>query len=259
MIKKWFFDLWDNLFHSIILSVGFTALMAVPLLLPGLVAAISPGLSLAIVVIGILAIFAYAGAVNRYTLGFVRSEAFLFGDFLKNLKIGLVPSLVLGGISILLSIVVPLGFQFYGSLNNIVGISAIALLFWALVFWFLMIQYWWPLNAQLEPKTLKIVKKCFLLFFDNPIFTIFMLLGALIIIVLSFLTASMFPGFAGLMLWFQVGLKLRMYKYDYLETLGDDANPAKGKVRIPWDSLLADEKERIGHRTLKGMFFPWKE
>ena len=107
MIKKWFFDLWDNLFHSIILSVGFTVLLTIPTLVPSMVVIISPALSWFFLVVGILVLFAYAGAVNRYTLGFVQSEAFLFGDFLKHLKNGLVPSLVLGGIIIMLTWIKP--------------------------------------------------------------------------------------------------------------------------------------------------------
>ena len=120
-----------------------------------------------------------------------------------------------------------------------------------------MVQYWWPLNAQIEPKIKKLFKKCFLLFFDNPAFTFFMFIGAVLIIALSILTASMFPGFAGLLLWFQVGLKLRMYKYDYLETLAPDQSGKK--VKIPWNTLLQEERDRIGHRSLKSMFMPWKE
>ena len=127
MIKKWFFDLWDNLFHAIVLSIGFAFLLAFTMLVPSLVAVAGPAFSLATVVIGTLAIFIYAGAVNRYTLGFVQAKGFLFGDFPKFLKAGFLPSLVLGIITILITIVVPFGFQFYGSLNNLLGIVAIAL------------------------------------------------------------------------------------------------------------------------------------
>ena len=84
-----------------------------------------------------------------------------------------------------------------------------------------------------------------------------MVLGAILISLLSVFTLSLFPGVTGLLLWFQVGLKLRMYKYDYLETI--DPNEPRNKIKIPWDTLLATEKEQIGPRSLKGMFFPWKD
>ena len=49
-------------------------------------------------------------------------------------------------------------------------------------------------------------------------------------------------------------MKLRLYKYDYLEE-----NPDAKRNDIPWDALLIDERERVGKRTLRGMIFPWKE
>jgi hypothetical protein len=30
-------------------------------------------------------------------------------------------------------------------------------------------------------------------------------------------------------------------------------------VRVPWDALLAEDREQVGVRTLRGMIFPWKE
>jgi hypothetical protein len=43
-------------------------------------------------------------------------------------------------------------------------------------------------------------------------------------------------------------------KYDYLEE-----NPRADRKHIPWETLLREERERVGKRTLKGMIFPWKE
>lgn len=259
MIKKWFFDLWDNLFHAMLMSVAFALLMALLMMGSFGLGAMVPLLGYAAVALSIVLLFIYAGAVNRYTLGFVKSERFLFGDFPKYLKAGLIPAALMGILSLVAVFLFLTGIRFYGSLNSMIGIIAIALLFWALVFWVFAVQYWLPLNAQIEPNSRKLIKKSFLLFIDNPMFTLFMFIGAVIITVLSVLTASLFPGFTGLILWFQVGLKLRMYKYDYLETLGEEALQSKKKVVIPWDTLLAAERERIGSRTLRNMFFPWKE
>ena len=57
-----------------------------------------------------------------------------------------------------------------------------------------------------------------------------------------------------LLLWYNVALKLRMYKYEYLEK-----NPNAKRKDIPWETLLAEEKEYLGKRTLKGFIFPWKD
>ena len=69
-----------------------------------------------------------------------------------------------------------------------------------------------------------------------------------------------------------------MYKYDFLEerqqasadqTSADQEGTDEGqveqaggkrrRVRIPWDALLAEDREQVGVRTLRGMIFPWKE
>ena len=64
----------------------------------------------------------------------------------------------------------------------------------------------------------------------------------------------MLPGISAVVLWISVGLKLRLYKYDYLEK-----NPEANRKKIPWDALLVADKDRVGKRTLRGMIFPWKE
>jgi len=93
----------------------------------------------------------------------------------------------------------------------------------------------------------------FLLLLDNPLFTVGLLIGSLVVFVLSAFTAFLLPGLATILLWWNVALKLRLYKYDHLEKHPDD------RRHIPWDGLLAEDRDRVGKRTLKGMIFPWKE
>ena len=93
----------------------------------------------------------------------------------------------------------------------------------------------------------------FLILLDNPLFTLSLMLTSLLISLLSVLTALLLPGIATVLLLTNAGLKLRLYKYDYL-----DQHPESRK-HIPWDMLLNEDRERVGKRTLKGMIFPWKE
>ena len=83
---------------------------------------------------------------------------------------------------------------------------------------------------------------------------LFLLAYNLVTIVLSFFLAFLVPGFAGVALAGDVALRLRMYKYDWLE-----ANPGAKRNEVPWDELLGEDRELVGKRTLKGMIFPWKE
>ena len=100
----------------------------------------------------------------------------------------------------------------------------------------------------------KNIKKIFLIFFDNTFFSLGVFIGSVVILAASSFTAFMLPGVGTIVLWVNAALKLRLYKYDYLE-----AHPEANRKKIPWDALLIDEKERVGKRTLRGMIFPWKE
>jgi hypothetical protein len=85
-------------------------------------------------------------------------------------------------------------------------------------------------------------------------FAVGLAIGGVFIMLVSFVTAFLVPGITGLAIWYQSALRLRMYKYDYLEE-----HPDTPKREIPWDALIYDDRERVGKRTLRGMIFPWKE
>ena len=67
----------------------------------------------------------------------------------------------------------------------------------------------------------------------------------------------MLPGFTGVLLAPVNALKLRLYKYDWLEE-HPELTPQERK-HIPWYELIADDNEAIGPRTFKSFFLPWKE
>jgi hypothetical protein len=66
--------------------------------------------------------------------------------------------------------------------------------------------------------------------------------------------AFLFPGPAGILLYLDEAMRLRIFKYDWLE-----ANPGENRRKIPWDTLLIDDRERTGTRSLKNFIFPWKD
>jgi hypothetical protein len=76
----------------------------------------------------------------------------------------------------------------------------------------------------------------------------------LVVLVLSLITFMMFPGPAGLLLYLDESLRLRLLKYDWLE-----ANPGANRRKIPWDASLIDEREKTGTRTFRNFIFPWKD
>jgi uncharacterized membrane protein YesL len=257
MLKKWFFDLWDNLLPALVMNIVFVLPLAGLLFALGLAAPLGLILYFVVSAAALLLSFVFAGVFNRYTLDFTLSRSFQISQLLPYLKASWKPSLALGAVLMGLGVFILQGLPFYNSLNAVLGLVISVIFFWIGFFALLSAGYYWPLNAQFEPKIKKLAKKSLILMFDNPGFSLFLLFGGLVILVVSVITLSLFPGVAGLLLWFQVGLKLRMYKYDYLETL--ETQEPRNKIKIPWDTLLAAEREQVGPRSLKGMFFPWKE
>jgi hypothetical protein len=252
-IKKAFFDGWDNLFSLLFLNLGFILALGIGVILPG-----SVGLpAWATAATGLLAIA--VGSVWWSVSVFALRGVADFGGFhprelLDHLKAGLVPGLQVGALLIIGWLVVSIGLPFYFSLGGIFGALAAGIIFWCAVILLLALQYYVPLRARLGGGLRKNVRKSFMLFFDNPGFSIFLFVHSVFSLILSLFLAFLLPGFAGVALAQDVALRLRLYKYDWLE-----ANPEANRRAVPWDALLGEDKELVGKRTLKGMFFPWKD
>jgi uncharacterized membrane protein YesL len=246
--------MWDHFLGVVILNLGFIVLFTIPVLLPQVVVNASVYAALAIQVIGVLLLFIYGGAVAMACRDMANYEKPEFGRFIDYLKETWKSSLVLGLIYVAIVVVLWIGVPVYAGMGSLLGLAALVFLFWALVIWVVSSQFYYPIRAQLDTKISKVIRKSFVIFFDNTFFAIVVAVGSLAVIAVSALTALLIPGVTGLLLWHQVSLKLRLYKYDYLEE-HSDAN----KRQIPWDALLIDDRERVGKRTLRGMIFPWKE
>ena len=253
LIKKNFFDLWDNLFKVAIINIGFVASLSFPVFVPPLFSSL-PVLGMATMLIGLLWCFVYLSAAALSLKAISDYSSFGFAEFFANLKIIWPVGLVLGGIVfmgyILCSMIIP----FYLSMNSMIGLLLAAVIFWSMVVAVLALQFFFAVRARLDSKITKIIKKCFIIFFDNPMFCIFSLIHNLAVLILSMFLAFLFPGPAGILLFLDEGLRLRLMKYDWLE-----ANPGANRREIPWDALLIDEREKTGTRSLKSFIFPWKD
>lgn len=245
--------MWDNLFHVIILNAGFLACFALIFLLPSLFADV-PVLASVVIFVGIAVFALYTGAVSRMTSEIADYKHPGFSDFISFVKETYASSLLLAACLFAYVFVVNNASNFYGSLSTTIGYFAIALLFWITVGIILAGQFFFPIQSRLDRKFRKIFRKSFILFIDNPLFSIGLLTGAAVTSIISVFSALLVPGLSTLLLFWNVALKLRLYKYDYLEQ-----NPQANRRRIPWDALLVEDRERLGKRTLKGMIFPWKE
>jgi hypothetical protein len=256
LIKKTFYDLWDNMFRIVLLNLGFIVSLAIPILLPGLVPI--PVLSMVIAAIGILWCLVYLSAAAITIKAASDYGVFGFADFWANLKKGWPTGIVMGLVVFFFFIVIRIIIPFYLDMNSVVGILLAGLIFWTLVLTLISFQFFCAIRARLDTKPLKIIKKCFIIFFDNPGFSIFSALYTLVTLVLSFIFALLLPGPAGLLLFLDEGLRLLLIKYDWLEA-NPPAPDSPKRRQIPWDALLIEEQKKTGTRTFRNFIFPWKD
>ena len=252
-IKKAFFDGWDNLLNLALFNIGYVVIIVMRLAAPTLAPASLP-VTLTLLLISIFLFYLYSGGVARYLgeLSFDRGpELRRFLDYVKKTWR---TSVTLAAITSVQIIVLAIGFPFYLSMGGVFAMAALSILFWVSVLWYLVSLWVYPVSVQLETSVKMQLKKSLILFLDNSGFTLFLAFYTLFNFAVSVVTAFLIPGFAGIRLSRQVALKLRMYKYDYLEE-----HPNSEKQPIPWRALLMEEQEKIGRRSLKGMVFPWKD
>lgn len=254
LIKKWFFDFWDNFFAIAILNIGYILLLIAPI--SGVFAIAQTNLIVGFVLLGVILVVTtfYSGVVHYVCAKIVKYEKPEFRDFFEGLKATWKYSLVFSGLNLVLGVILVFIVPFYLAMGNLVALAALVFLFWVVLLWLLVAQYYFPIQSQLEQKMRKLIKKSFIIFFDNGAYSLFVGILGVLVLGISALTAFLVLGPASIALLKQAALKLRLYKYDYLE-----ANPDANRKKIPWRALLTEEQDRVGKRSFRGMIFPWKE
>lgn len=256
LIKKSFFDSWDNLVFLVILNLGSIVVIAVlvglPLVgagdsLPGFLLLGIPGFLLLGLYNGL--IFPSLQEISNYRTPSLKDAIRTFRKVFRQI-------LVVTLLNLVVSICVVTGLLFYQGLGGIMGAFGGGLVFWAAIFWYGSIQYYLPLLCRFHGGATKNLKKSFLIFAGNPGFSVFVMFWSFLIWLLSIPTALLIPGTSSILLFRQVAFKLRFYKYDYIEEHGGDLS---AKIKIPWDEMLEEDRECVGPRSLKGMIFPWKD
>jgi hypothetical protein len=257
LIKKSFYDLWDNLFKAALINLGFIISLAI-FLIAYYYSISVPILGIAAMLFGIFWCCVYLSAAALSFKAVSDYGNFCFMDFFHNLKtmwrFGLFyGALVLIGY-VLLGFVIP----FYLSIESVMGLLLAVFVFWLLIITTLALQFFFAIRSRLGSSLGKTIMKCFIIFFDNPLFCIFSLICSLFMMTLSIFTGFMLPGPAGVFLFLDEGLRLRLMKYDWLET-NPETNSRHRRRKIPWDSILIEEREKTGNRSLRNLIFPWKD
>lgn len=253
--KKAFFDGWDHLFALFLLNLGFCGIIVLGLAVGPLIKSavfFNVFISFLIFFIGFwfsVSSFALNRDADYGSFGFKELPGIMKAALLPGLEYGLVMNFVYYAVTV--------GLPFYFSVGKFISYLAAGILIWVSLFALVAMQWFLPVQARMGGGFRKAFKKSFLLFADNPGFSFSLALYNLVSLALSLFLALLMPGFAGVALASDDALRLRMYKYDWLEQ--HPGLDARARKDIPWDELLAEDRELVGKRTLKGMIFPWKE
>ncbi|HAK46013.1 MAG TPA: hypothetical protein DCO79_08870 [Spirochaeta sp.] len=254
LIKKSFFDAWDNLLSLILMNLGFIICIALMVMLPAAAGSGSAAISVTLLIPGLIISHLYAGAVSvlMYDVSDFCSANFrmLKAGFEKTWK----ASIILSAFNSIIAVVTTIALPFYLSMGSTLGFAGAVIIFWLIVFWLLSSQYFFPVLIRMDGNIRKSLKKSFLICLDNPFYSLFVAIQSVVILIISSVTVLLMPGISAVLLLHQDALKLRLYKYDWLEE-----NPNSGKSKIPWDVLHKEDNEKLGHRSFKGMIFPWKD
>jgi hypothetical protein len=245
------------MFRVVVLNIGFLIVLTIPIFLPALALKFfnSVVLEAALSAFGILVCSVYLSAAAFSLKSVSDYGSFGFGDFFRSLKKAWPAGIVMGLFVFLIFIVATVVIPFYLSMESpIMGLALAAVIFWAAVFALLSFQFYFTVYARLGSNLKKSFRKCMILSLDNSWFAVFMLLHNFIVLVISAFFILLFPGPAGVLLYLDEALRLRLLKYDWLE-----ANPGANRRKIPWDALLIEERDKTGTRSLKNFIFPWKD
>jgi len=256
LIRKALYDFWDNMFRMVLMNLGFIASLTIPIFLPGIIPI--PPLSLLVFAAGLLWCFVYLAAVALSVKAVSDYGVFGFSDFLANLKEGWKTGLALGITGFLLYAIARNSIPFYLEMHSIFGLFLAAVIFWTMITAICSLQFFFAIRARLDTKLIKIYKKSLLIFFDNPGFAIYSLLHTIVLLIISVFIVLLVPGPAGILLFLDEALRLRLLKYDWLEANPDETG-SKKRRKIPWDEILIDEREKTGTRSFRSFIFPWKD
>lgn len=253
-IKKSFFDGWDNFFSLVLQNLIYIGLTLLTLCALYFLGAESQVLFYLFVSLSVLLFSISLGGTAEAAKNISCYSSDIWGAYIKGIGRNIKHSLFFFFILICLFIIYSITIPFYNSEESLIGLLLSVVMIWVTVFFVMALPYYFPLMTTFpDDGPVKTMKKAFLVSFDNPLRSLFLLLHILFDGVVSVIAVGIVPGVSGIMLSGSVMTKLIMKKYDYLEE-----NPGKTKKDINWDELLKEEKDTVGVRTLKGMIFPWK-
>lgn len=260
-IKKAFYDGWDHFFSLAVVNMvglvlgGGQFFLCYAVLSVGRQQAVSL-LEYFVLLLGFCVLSLYFGASAGFAHGVADYQSGGAKAFFRALSKTWLTSALFAAVVFVAVVVANIAFTFYATNGGLLGVLAQGLVFWMALFAVLALQYFFPVQARMGGGLLKCLKRCFLIALDNPLNSLLILVWSLVALALSVFLGGLAPGFSGVLVGQCGNLRLLMLKYDWLE-----ANPpGRGaRVKIPWEQILTEERELVGDRGFRGLFFPWKD
>lgn len=249
LLRKSFYDYWDNLYKLLVINLCLALLIALYIHLVYLQGN---------VYLGIPIIFLFNLLIGAASLlGMKISDYDLpgFSLFFQGIKKVWVDALFFTACIALQMSIINHIIPFYLKLGNrLAGLSLTMLVLWICAIWWFATIYYYPLRFRLKLSIIKAARQSLLFLADNPILTLGLLLTSLVLFMLSLAIAMLLPGISFLLVFYQVSGRTLLRKYRYLES-----HPDTDKKDIPWSHLLKEDLEILNRRSVKEIIFPWKE
>ena len=260
IIKKNFCDGWDNMLSLIVANLVFLFSGIGLVLLNGLAASLNSEwlillvLILSVVILSILA-FAYSDCAGHIA----NFEGVHMLDFFKAIPGAAKDGALFGLMNAAVFLISSFSIRYYFiESGTLFGFALGCAIFWIDFFYLLAMQWFIPIRALMHNDFKKCFKKSFIILFDNTGFSLLMALYNVILLALSVLCIGFFPSMAGILIANTNALRVLLYKYDYLEE-HPELTTKKQRRQIPWDELLAEDRDTLGPRKLRSFLFPWKD
>jgi hypothetical protein len=254
LIKKAFFDAWDNLIGLVVSNLGYIVVLVLFTLDAGKLIG-SQYVNFLVMLIGLLLLSFHNVGVAKITFAYSNYKREGWEGYKEGLRLFWRHGFGLFFINLFMAILALLVIPFYYSMGNPFGLVICVILLWVMLTFLLSIQYFLPLMVNFSgDKPLKTLKKSFIMAIGNLGSSFFLLFYNTIQLGLTVVTAGLLFNGTGINLVNMDAFKLLLLRIDYIEE-HEDVNVKE----MPWDDILYEERESVGSRTLKGMIFPWKD
>jgi hypothetical protein len=254
LVKKTICDIWDNSLAMPVLNAGFAVSAGLFFVLPRLLKA--PSILVAVLIAaGFLWCGIYIAAASAALMPVSEFGVFSIRQFMTEIKKSLLTGPVTGALLIFAAILVSVVIPFYVRLKSPFAFFLAGIVGWVLAFCLLTALFFPAISRRIGGGLADSIRQTIAFLFDNFVFCILCVFFCAVLFAVSIVLFFMYPGPAGIILFLDEAVRMRMLKYGY-EKNQSGSKPGKS---VPWAMLLEKDREALGKRTFRSFLFPWKD